>query len=99
MDISLYVRSYMPFCFVCLFFLCSLLQDRISSWDFPSGPGTRTPCTQCRGPKFNPWAGNQIPHAATKSSHAAAKDPTTDGKPCVPQPRPGAAKQINIFLI
>ena len=24
------------------------------------------PCSQCRGPRFNPWPGNWIPHAATK---------------------------------
>ena len=24
-----------------------------------------TPSSQCRGPGFNPWSGNWIPHAAT----------------------------------
>ena len=34
--------------------------------------------TQCRGPGFNPWSGNQIPHATMKTWHAATniKDPT-----------------------
>ena len=31
-------------------------------------------CFQCRGLGFNPWSGNQIPHAATKSSHITARD-------------------------
>ena len=34
--------------------------------DFPGGPVARTPSSQCRGPGFNPWSGNWIPHAATK---------------------------------
>ena len=25
---------------------------------FPGGPGTKTLCSQCRGPRFNPWSGN-----------------------------------------
>ena len=27
-------------------------------WDFPGGPVVRTPCSQCRGPGFDPWSGN-----------------------------------------
>ena len=42
--------------------------------DFPGGPVAKTPYSQCRGPGFNPWSGNWIPHASTKSSHAAVKD-------------------------
>ena len=34
------------------------------------GPEAKTPSSQCRGLRFNAWSGNQIPHAATKSSHA-----------------------------
>ena len=41
--------------------------------DFPDGPVAKTPCSQCRGPGFNPWSGNYIPLATTKSSHAATK--------------------------
>ena len=26
--------------------------------DFPGGPVSRTPCSQCRGPGFKPWSGN-----------------------------------------
>ena len=44
-------------------------------WDFPGGPVAKTPCSRCRGPRFDPWSENYIPHAATKSSHAATKDP------------------------
>ena len=35
----------------------------------------KTPQCQCTGPGFNPWSGNEIPHAATKRSHFATKDP------------------------
>ena len=28
------------------------------SWDFPGGPMAKIPCSQCRGPGFNPWSGN-----------------------------------------
>ena len=28
-------------------------------------------CSQCRGPRFDPWSGNWIPHAAVKISCAA----------------------------
>ena len=41
----------------------------------PGGPVAKTPGSQCRGPGFQPWSGNQIPHAAAKSLRAAAKDP------------------------
>ena len=26
--------------------------------DFPGGPGGKAPCSQCRGPRFDPWSGN-----------------------------------------
>ena len=26
--------------------------------DFPGGPVAKTPCSQYRGPGFNPWSGN-----------------------------------------
>ena len=34
-----------------------------SGGDFPGGPGGKTLHSQCRGPGFNPWSGNYIPHA------------------------------------
>ena len=30
----------------------------ISCVEFPGGLVTKTPCFQCRGPRFNPWSGN-----------------------------------------
>ena len=47
-----------------------------SSWDFPGGPVAKTPRSQCRGPGFDPWSGNKILHAASKSSHATTEDPS-----------------------
>ena len=35
---------------------CQCLRD--GSWNFPGGPVAKTPCPQCRGPRFNPWSGN-----------------------------------------
>ena len=40
------------------------------SWDFPGGPAAKTLCSQCRGPGFNPWLGNLIPHAAAKARNS-----------------------------
>ena len=49
----------------------------VHSWesleDFPAGLVAMTPCSQCRGPRFDPWSGNQVPHAAIKSSYAVTK--------------------------
>ena len=44
--------------------------------DFPGGPRAKTLNSQCREPGFDPWLGNQISHAATKSLHAATKAKT-----------------------
>ena len=43
--------------------------------DFPGGLVAKTPYSQCRGPGFNLWSGNSIPHATINSSHTATKDP------------------------
>jgi len=48
---------------------------KINQRDFSGGPMAKTPCSQCRGPRFNPWSGNEIPHAATKNLHASTKVP------------------------
>ena len=45
-------------------------QNKKHQGDFPGGPVVKTLHSQCRGPGFNPWSGNQIPHAATKIPHA-----------------------------
>ena len=29
----------------------------------------KTPCSQVKGPRFDPWGGNWIPHDATKMWH------------------------------
>ena len=42
--------------------------------DFLGGPVAKTPCSQCRGPRFDPWPGNLNPHVATKCSYAITKD-------------------------
>jgi len=43
--------------------------SKVPDEDSPGGPGAMTPGSQCRGPRFHPWTGNFIPHAATESSH------------------------------
>ena len=45
--------------------------------DFPGGSVTKTPCSQGRGPEFNPWSGN---YASTKCSEAKTKDPMYHNK-------------------
>ena len=42
-------------------------------WDFTGGPVAKILSSQCRGPGFDPWSGNEIPHATTKSLHAMTK--------------------------
>ena len=43
---------------------------------FPGGSVAKTLHSQGRGPGSDPWSGNYIPHATTKSSNAATgKDP------------------------
>ena len=37
------------------------------------GPVAKTPHSQCRGPGFDLWSGNQSLHATTKRFHAATK--------------------------
>ena len=32
-------------------------------------------CSQCQGPAFDPWSGNQISQAATRISHTVSKNP------------------------
>ena len=49
-----------------------LVKDR-GYGDFPGGPVAKTPCSQCKGPEFNSWSGNQIPHATGKIPHAVIK--------------------------
>ena len=37
--------------------ICSF-SNKKQWWDFPGGPAAKTPCSQCRGPWFDPWSGN-----------------------------------------
>ena len=57
------------------------------SEDFFGGLVAKTPRSQCRGPRFDPWSGKEIPHAATKSLPASTK------RCPVPQLRPGPAEK------
>ena len=43
------------------------------NWDSPGGPVAKTSCSHCRGPGSNTLSGNQVPHVATKTLHAATK--------------------------
>ena len=40
--------------------------------DFPRGQMAKTSHSQCRGPGFDPWSGNELPHiaCATKTQHS-----------------------------
>ena len=58
--------------------------------DFSGGSVAKTPRSQCRGPWFNPWSGNWIPHATAKDLTCCNKD----GRSCMLQVRPSTAKEI-----
>ena len=42
--------------------------------DFPGIPVAKTPCSQCRGPGFDPWPGNQMPHATARDPACCNED-------------------------
>ena len=44
----------------------SVLMKSELYWDFPGGQVAKTACSQCRGPRLDPWSGNL--HATTKTS-------------------------------
>ena len=46
------------------------LLSRLYRRDFPGGPVAKALCSQCRGPRFNPWSGNQIRVLQLKSGTA-----------------------------
>ena len=60
---------------------CLLPSDFVAShskrqiWDFPGGSVAKTQRSQCRGPGFDLWSGNQIPHAPAKEPTCHNKDP------------------------
>ena len=45
----------------------SILSQLKESRDFPADSVAKTPCSQCRGPGFDPWSGNQIPRATANT--------------------------------
>ena len=51
-----------------------ILHLKSSDRESPCGSVAETPRSQRRGLGFEPWSGNWIPHATTKSLHAATKD-------------------------
>ena len=67
--------------------------------NFPGETVSKTPCSQ-RGPGFDPWSGNWIPPASTKSLHSTTEDPTQHSETADPtswaETRSGAAKQVNV---
>ena len=39
--------------------LCTKINSKQPKiWDFPGGPVDKTPRSQCRGPRFDPWSGS-----------------------------------------
>ena len=46
---------------------CCVLKPRLR--EFPGGSEARTPRSPCREPRFDPWSGNWIPHAAPVTWH------------------------------
>ena len=55
------------------FYQHPLFPKKRRSWDFPDGPVAKTPCSQCNGPRFNPWSGNYTPHATVNMEDPCAK--------------------------
>ena len=74
--------------------------DQQGPGDFPGGPVAKTLRSQCRGPGSDPWSGKLIPYAAIKEFACHNYRPTScneDQRFCMPQVRPGAAKQTHIL--
>ena len=36
----------------------TMTSSNMKNRDFPGDPGAKTPCFQCKGPRFDPWSGN-----------------------------------------
>ena len=49
------------------------MEKNIKKRDFPGGPVAKTPGSQCKGPEFNPWSGNQVLHAAPNTGRGKLK--------------------------
>ena len=41
--------------------------------DFPGIPVAKTPCSNCRGPRFDLWSGNWIPHMCVLSCFSCVR--------------------------
>ena len=54
---------------------------KVTASDFPGGPVTKTPHSQCKGPRLDPWSRSWIPRATTKCLHAAGEPPPAASPP------------------
>ena len=45
--------------------------------EFPGGPVVRTPCSHCRGPRFNSWLGNLEPTSPVVGQKKKKKETLT----------------------
>ena len=52
--------------------MCVYISFNIKNFAFLGCPVVKAPHSQCTGPRFDPWSGNQIPHATTKTQHSQA---------------------------
>ena len=52
--------------------VCVYISFNIKNFAFLGCPVVKAPHSQCTGPRFDPWSGNQIPHATTKTQHSQA---------------------------
>ena len=64
-----FFRSVLPKLLSCACESPAVLVKKIASWDFPGGPGVRTPCFHCRGHGSNPWSGNLNPACHAMQHH------------------------------
>ena len=47
--------------------------SKLNFRDFPGRPVVKTPCSQCRGLRLDPWSGNWTPRATAESLHKATE--------------------------
>ena len=66
--------------------------------DFPGGSVGKTLRSQCTGPWFDPWLGNYIPHAATKSLHVTTKTRHSQNT-YIHTKKPNQTKKTTIYVI
>ena len=76
-------------------FPCGALGQQVrQTRDFPGDPVAKTLCSQYKGPEFDSWLRNQIPHATTRDLHTEMKieDPMCRKFTCCGQ-------IINIYIL